>query len=214
MSDRDSIGPARDGLLAVIAADREARCRAILDPEEAAAEARRAEGGRAVRQRLRRALRASIERERAGCAAARAQCEAALRVRHQRLLMLALDEGWPLLVAALERRWLVAATRRLWIDAALAAGLARLPRSGWRIRYAAGPTPGEISVLVAGLAASGVNDVGCEQASGIGAGIEIRVGDACLDATAAGLLADRSVVAGRLLALWEAAVPAAQESAP
>jgi hypothetical protein len=43
--------------------------------------------------------------------------------------------------------------------------------------------------------------------AGISAGLRIRLGSACLDATVDGLMADIHAVEGRLLAAWERQIP-------
>jgi hypothetical protein len=201
----DATADALAGLLAVIAADRAARCRDILAPAEAAAAARLAEALRATRTELRQALKNERRRLQAQLDAARAELDAARRRRDQRLAQAVVDAGWALLVPALVRCWQEPACRRRWIAAALAAARARLPPADWRIRHPPGLAPAEAAMLLAELAAAGVAGAQCEAAVDLAAGLEIRAGDACLDASAAGLLADRAAVAGRLLYWWERA---------
>lgn len=201
----DATAEALAGLLAVVAADRAARCREILAPAEAAAAALLAEAMRATRCELRRVLHEERARLRAQLDAARAELDAARRRREQRLAQAAVDAGWALLAPALERCWQEPDCRRRWIAAALAVALARLPPTGWRLRHPPGLAPAEAAALLAELAAAGVADAQCVAAVDLAAGLEIRAGDACLDATADGLLADRAAVAGRLLHLWAAA---------
>ncbi|MBD5805251.1 hypothetical protein AZOA_47010 [Azoarcus sp. Aa7] len=216
MNGADATARARAALLEVVAADRDARCRAILAPAEAEAAARLAAALQATRRGLRRALAGEREALRAQVNAALAQRDAALRQRHQRLAQAAVDEGWALLASALCRRWQEPQTRQCWIAAALDVARARLPPGGWSIRHPPGMAPAETAAMQQALAAQGVSDARCEAAAGIAAGIEIRVGDACLDATVDGLLADRAAVAGRLVHFWEetpAPAPAASGAA-
>lgn len=205
MSGADSIAQARDGLLAVIAADREARCRAILAPAEEAAATRVAAAVRAARSALRRGLVSERAAMHAQLDSARAQQDAAVRERHQRIVLAVVAEGWPLLVAALALRWGASHSRERWIAEALDAACARLPPRDWCIRHPPGLSDADAEAMGRRLAAQGIVEVRCEAAAEIAAGIEIRAGAACLDATAAGLLADRAAVAGRLVQLWEAA---------
>lgn len=204
MSGADAIARARDGLLAVIAADRDARCRAILAPAEEAAAARVAEALREARAALRRGLASERSSMRAQLDSVRAQRDAAVRERHQRIVLAVVAEGWPLLAAALGRRWEAPDRRQQWIAAALDAARAKLPPGDWCIRHPPGLSAAEIEAMRGRLAAQGIAEVRCEAAEEIDAGFEIRVGTACLDATAAGLLADRAEVGGRLVQLWEA----------
>lgn len=204
-ADADALVRARAALLEVVAADREARCRAILAPADAAAAARVEAGLRAIRRGLRQALADERAALRARLDVALAQCDAARRQRHQRLAQAAADEGWTLLASALCRRWQRPESRQRWIAAALEVAGTRLPPGGWCIRHPPGLAAVEAAAMQQALAAQGVADARCEAAADIAAGIEIRVGDACLDATVDGLLADRVAVAGRLVLLWEAA---------
>lgn len=203
MSADDDTAAALASLLAVVAADREARCREILAPAEAQAAARLAEAQAAARRGLRRALVEERRRLHMDLVAARARRDAAQRARRQRLALAAADEGWALLEPALVRRWRAPETRRRWIAAALAEARRRLPPGGWRLRHGPGLTPEEVAALLRQLAAQGIADARCELDEGIAAGIEVRAGDACLDATVAGLLADRAAVVGRLLHWWQ-----------
>lgn len=202
MSGDDATARGRARLLAAVAADREARCRAILEPAAAAADALCAAALADARRELRQALageRARLAGERAAAAARR---DAAGRSRAQRLAQLAVEAGIAQLAPALQRRWDAAETRRRWVAAAFRVARERLPAVGWRLRHPAGVAATETAAWLRELAAAGVADVRCEAAAEIFAGIEIRVGDACLDATAAGLAGERGAVAGRLLQLW------------
>lgn len=215
MSGADATERAREALLALIAADREARCRAILAPAEEAAAARVAAALRAARDALRRGLASERAAMRAQLDAARAQRDAAVRERHQRIVRAVVAEGWPLLAAALGRRWEAPRSRQRWIAAALDAACARLPPRDWCIRHPPGVSAAEADAMGRRLAARGIAGVRCEAAAEIAAGLEIRVGTACLDATVAGLLADRAAVAGRLVQRWEeAAAPDGAGEAP
>ncbi|QRJ62260.1 hypothetical protein [Azospira restricta] len=205
MSGDDAITRARARLLAAIAADRDARCRAILEPAAAAAEALLAAALADARRELRRALVAERTRLAGERAAAAARRDAAGRSRAQRLALGAVAAGLDRLAPALQRRWDDAATRRRWVAAACRIARQRLPAAGWQLRHPAAVAAAEVADWLRGLAAAGVADVRCEAAAEIAAGIEIRVGDACLDATAAGLAGDPAAVAGRLLQLWEEA---------
>ena len=204
-ADADTLARARAALLEVVSADREARCRAILAPAEAAAAGRVETGLMATRRALRQALAGEREALRARLDAALAQRDAARRQRHQRLARASAEEGWALLASALYRRWQTPESRQRWIAAVLEVAGTRLPPGGWCIRHPPGLAAAETAAMQQALAAQGVADARCEAAADIAAGIEIRVGDACLDATVDGLLADRAAVAGRLVHLWEEA---------
>lgn len=192
-------------LLEVVAADRDARCRALVEPAASAASALLADALTDVRCQLRQALAAERARLAAERAAAAARRDAAVRYRAQRLAQCAVDAGLARLAPALQRRWDEAATRQRWVAEAFRIARQRLPATGWCVRHPAGVAAAETAAWLRELADAGVADACCEVATEISAGIEIRVGDACLDATAACLAADRAAVAGRLLQLWEEA---------
>jgi len=200
-------------LLAVVAADRDARCREIRVPAEAAAAARLTEAAASTRRELRRALVGEREALRAQLASARTRRDAALHERRQRLAQGALDEGWTMLAPALGRLWRHPARRERWIAATLVAAHARLSPGPWTVRHPPGLAPEELEAMRGEFAARGVGDIRCEADPRIEAGIEIRAGNARLDATVAGLLADRAAVAGRLLYFWEEAASSDEASA-
>lgn len=202
MSAEETIASATAGLLAVIAADREARCRALMEPAELAAAATLATAVAATRRALRQALVGERARLRAQRQTARAQLAAAERQRCQRQAQAVVDEGLALLLPALCRRWEEPSCRERWVAAALAAALARLPPRGWCLRHPPGLSPAEAAQMLRQLAAAGVAEARCEADPNLAAGIAIGAGDATIDASAEGLLAERAAVAGRLLYFW------------
>lgn len=205
MSADEATGPALARLLGVIADDRAARCRDLLEPAEREASALLAEALAAARRQLRQALAGERERLRAERAAACARRDAALRARAQRLALLAVADGLEQLVPALQRRWAEAAARQRWVAEAFRLARQRLPAAGWCVRHPGDLAAAEAAAWLQQLAAAGITGARCEAAAEIAAGVEIRVGEACLDATLAGLIAERAPVAGRLLHLWETA---------
>jgi hypothetical protein len=200
-----SIASALAGLLEVVEADRRQRCAEILGAAEAEASALLGAARIEARHRLRAALKAERARGDAQLAAARARWQAEERRRRQRLAQLSVAAAAGLLAPALKRCWNEESSRRRWIEAALTQAAARLPRRDWRLRHPAGLAEGDLSWLRERATALGVAAVGCEADSRLDAGIVIAVGDACLDATTAGLLADRAAVDGRLLYCLEVA---------
>lgn len=195
-----SIASARAALLAVVAEDREARCQALAARAESAANAML----RTVRAELAGELRAHradvLARGHAERAAADARWQAALRTRTHRLDAAALAAAWAHLGPALQERWRDEATRHRWLDRAIAHAIARLPASGWEIRVAPPWSAADAQRLRAHLANLSIDDVRCVCDDSLDAGVEIRAGDARVDATTDGLLADRPTIEGRLLA--------------
>lgn len=205
MTPLDRIASAEAALLASVAAERAARCAAILRPAEAAAQARLASATARIRSDLRAAMRAELGRLRRECAQARAACERQARERAQRLAALAAAEGLALLRENLLRRWRDSAQRSAWVRAAVRRAAARLPHTAWRILHAPPLAPDELQALRQICADAGVGECQVEAANAMAAGLEIHAGPACLDASVDGLLVDRDEWAGRLLHLWSAA---------
>jgi hypothetical protein len=189
-------------LLALIEVDRAERCGDTLQSASRQSGALLAEARRAARARV----RAAIAEERAAFAARVASAEARLattrrmaRQQHRKLL---LAEGWKRLPRALAARWDDAQARRAWVDAALDEALAVLPAGAWELSGPASWTGAERAGAVARLAQRAIDATATNDET-IAAGIRVRSGNAVLDATLAGLLVDRLVIEGRLLALVE-----------
>ncbi|MDA8259402.1 MAG: hypothetical protein M0Z99_27815 [Betaproteobacteria bacterium] len=198
-----SIAGALAILLDVVARDSEARCAAILGAARAEAEALRAAVMREGRQRLRAALQAERAGAAARIAAARAQLEAEQRRAEQRRAALAVAAAEALLPAALQAVWHDPARRRQWLEQALVRAAQCLPRSAWRIRHAPDLDADDKAWLQRRIGELGMAGASFEAEPGIDAGIEIHAAAALLEATPAGLLADRAWVYGRLLQLIE-----------
>lgn len=199
-----SIASARIALLAVIANDREARCRSLAARAEDAARALLREARRELAGELRARRDAVRAQGRAERAAADARLQAAARMWQQRRDAQALAAAWALLAPALHARWQDDATRRAWLERAIVRAAAHLPAADWQIRVAPPWTTGDADWLRGFLARLAIKDPHCSTDTSLPAGIEIRAGNARVDATPAGLLADRSEIEGRLLAALEA----------
>lgn len=199
-----SIANARTALLAVVADDRETRCWSLTTRAEHAASALLRDARRALADELRahrEAVRAHRDTERA---AADARLQAAMRSRRQRHDALALAAAWAQLAPQLQQRWQSAAVRRAWIGRAIDHAVEHLPTDRWQIRVAPPWTADDGEWLRGQLARRSIADVCCVTDASLAAGVDIRTGDAHVDATPAGLLADRQTIEGRLLATMEA----------
>ncbi len=192
-------------LLDVVDRDSKARCAEILGDAQAQAETLRAAAMREGRQRLRAALQAERARAAARIAAARAQLQAEQRRAQQRQAGLAVTTAEALLPEALQAVWKNPPRRRQWLEQALVRAAQSLPRDAWRIRHASDLGAGDKAWLQQKLGELGLAGASFEVDAGIAAGIEIQAGAARLEATPAGLLADRTWVCGRLLRLLEGA---------
>ncbi|MDE2148459.1 MAG: hypothetical protein KGJ55_01245 [Gammaproteobacteria bacterium] len=162
---------------------------------------------RQARQRVVRALAAQRAELDSRCASERAAVETRLRRRHQQLSRQALDQGWGLLHAELIRRWQSAPERQEWAQAALRSAQSRLVARCWRVHC---PPDWPIAQRQAASAAIGTEAVKLQWQDdpAMACGLRIAADGACVDATPAGLLAQRDRIEGRLLAAIEAAAQA------
>lgn len=137
----------------------------------------------------------------------RAALDTQARRSRQATLRGLLDRAWQALPAALHSRWLDPGAREHWCDAACLSarrGLLHLDRLQVEVdpQWLADVDP----LVRRGL--EGASNVAVTTTDGLGAGLRIRAGDACLDATVAGLLAARERIASELLAEFERQVAA------
>jgi hypothetical protein len=132
----------------------------------------------------------------------RAAIDTQARRNRQATLRELLDRAWQALPAALQSRWLDATARERWCDAACVSArrsLRHLDRlqvevdSQWLAHVG----------RRARTRLEGPSNVEVTAMDGLGAGLRIRAGDACIDATVAGLLAARERIASELLAEFE-----------
>lgn len=189
-------------LLRRLAREQETRCQRLRD--EAATQA--AAITRSARAEARARVRAAVVTERRlqqdALARRRAALETAARQRAQAALGEWLASAWQALPLALEQRWQQGEARALWCAAALqAAQRDLLQAAALQIevepRWLAALAP-----LVEAASAAGARVTLAPQ-PGLGAGLRIRAGHACVDATIDGLLAPRGRIAAELLAELE-----------
>lgn len=174
---------------------------------EAAAEQARGIVARAreeARARTRQAsaeARQSVER---ALADRRAALETAARQREQSLLRKVMDEAWAILPGELEAQWRDAAARQSWCDAAGALAR-RIVMGGGAFTIELDPAaPGDAADRARQALADGGEAATVQRIAGLGPGLRIRRGLACVDATAAGLLASRERIEAELLAELDA----------
>jgi type II secretory pathway pseudopilin PulG len=131
-------------------------------------------------------------------AARRAALDTTRRREHRQSMRAALDVAWASLPAALEAAWRDPATRDRWCRAAVAEARAAFVTDGpCTVEFDA--TAGDD---VATIAHGAMGDRHCTLArvDGLGAGLRLRSGRACLDATTRGLTASRERIEAALLA--------------
>ena len=132
-------------------------------------------------------------------ARAQAKVETEARQRAQQCALEVIERAWPLLTEAIAERWRDPVTRLLWTDGVARCGRDQLNAAGWIVEHPADWSDDEKQNFHSSHGA-GSNAVTFVANSELTAGIKISAGEATLDATPPGLLADRSAVAGLLLA--------------
>jgi hypothetical protein len=143
------------------------------------------------------------ERAAAALAAAQADLQTRRRLHAQRRIEALLALGWARLPEVLRARWADPAARAAWVAHALAQARGRLGPEAWTLQHGEGWPEAEQRALAArfqaelGAAPHFVRD------PRIAAGLRIVAGGNVVDATLAGLLADRDEIGGRLVGLLE-----------
>lgn len=193
-----------DALLRRIARERESRCLQARQEAEQQVAALLRRARRDARERVRDAAREARRSIAAAVSDRRASLDTAARRAEQGALRRLLDTAWTQLPAALEARWSDPVSRRAWsrASALIARDLLRAD-AGWRVELDAdAPEPlcddvlGTVCEIVAPTAA-------LERLPALGAGLRLRRGLACLDATVAGLLSSRERIEAELLAEFD-----------
>jgi hypothetical protein len=189
-------------LLHRLGREQESRTRRLRD--EAATQAadivHRARGE--ARTRVHQAVVDSRREDEMALAKRRAALDTQARRSRQATLRELLDRAWQALPAALQSRWLEAAARERWCGAACLSARRSL-RHLDRLQVEVDPQwLAHVGPLVRSRL-EGPSKVDVTATDGLGAGLRIRAGDACIDATVAGLLAARERIASELLAEFE-----------
>lgn len=191
----DVEGPTR-ALLALIEADRERQCAALLGDARARAEALRAQSRSEALARLRQAFEEQRQARDQRLAAAQAQLATRRRLHEQQRVATWLRAAWVRLPLELQARWAQPDTRAAWVATTLAAARQRLPAGGWHVAHAPGWPAAEREALAATLEGSPAT---FEADPGIDAGLKISRQGNVIDGTRSGLLADRAAIEARLL---------------
>jgi hypothetical protein len=155
------------------------------------------ESFRAARRRVATAIAAERAAAASRLAAAEARLATARRMALQRRMKSLLAEGWRLLPAALAARWARPGPRGTWVAAALDCARAVLPQGAWRIEAPASWNASERAAALESLARHGIE--AAVEDGDIDAGVRVRLDRVDVDATLAGLLADRPAIEGGLL---------------
>lgn len=193
-------------LLDLVQAHSAARCAQILAPARKEVSAIRRAALAGARQRVRTAIAEARQRLQAEVAAAEARLATELRLQSQARAKAQLALAWRALEQACQARWSDPAARRGWLDAHLARALATLPTDPpWEVTLPPDTDAGTVAAVERQLRAKGLAAARVRLDPQVRAGLRVRAGFNSLDATVAGLLADRRAIEGRLLQLLQEA---------
>jgi len=186
-------------LLDLVEDDRRTQCASIIALAEQQAAAALAQARAEARTRVREAFGEERARAQARVAAARAAVQTRRRLHEQEHAAVWLALGWQRLPSALRARWADAAARQMWVDAALDEARRVLAPGGWHIVHAPGWPVAEREAVAARLSADAGPAPRFTERADLGAGLRIAAARNVVDATLAGLTADREAVGARLL---------------
>lgn len=200
MSRTDLIAAAQsDTLLREIEQQTEQECRAVTAVAEREARTLVSEARRSARRRAHDAIEELRNDRLRRLDRAKAKIETDARQHAQRSAIALIERAWPLLGEALLARWRDKAERLVWATAVARCARKQIRAVEWVVEHPTGWGEDEKENFrrlrdAEGAKLSFVAD------PNLAAGIRIKAGGAVLDATPEGLLADRSAVAGLLLA--------------
>jgi hypothetical protein len=162
------------------------------------------------RRKMRRAFNDERRRARERLAAAQAMLETRRRLALQRRNAALLATAWQALPDSLMERWHQQAARAAWVARALTAARQALPKRGWRIVHPPHWPVAEREAFVEAVA----HETGVAPAlhtdADLRAGIAIVADGTTIDATLAGLVADRDEIGASLLQRLDELETAAQ----
>jgi hypothetical protein len=200
-------------MLAALKAQQDRRCRDIESAVGHKADQLLAESRDRMRKRMHKAVVEERQRRETALLDARHRIETARRRRVQREYREFLQDAAPMLAAELERRWRDVESRRSWCETAIGEAAARLAGDTWTVEHPGEWSGDDTKWLERAFELRELPRPVLREDTAIVAGLRIRLGSACLDATTDGLLANRRTVEGRLLAAWERQMPEHREDA-
>ena len=179
------------------------RCREIEIDVSRKAGQLLADSRRRMRERVHRAVVEERQRRETALLDAHHRIETAARRRVQQQYREFLDEATPLLQDALEKRWCDIEARQAWCEMVIAEAADVLPPAAWTVEHPGNWLDDDTQRLQQAFVARGLPKPQLRPDTGIAAGLRVRLGAACLDATLDGLYAKTHAVEARLLAAWE-----------
>jgi flagellar biosynthesis/type III secretory pathway protein FliH len=175
------------------------RRREILAAAQHEADALRRDAHAEARRAMRRAFAAERQLTRERIEVAQAHLDTRERLAAQQRSKALAAAALQLLPEALAARWREPAQRAAWIGQALANAFEVLPRGTWRVAHPADLADAERVRLAAAVAERTGAAPQLQSDPRIDAGLVIATDGASIDATLAGLAADREDIAARLL---------------
>ncbi len=189
-----------EALLQRVLADRDRRC-AELD---AASQAHAKEIVASARADARGKLHTAVTQERVrmdlGMRQATARADIEVRRQERQKSRELLEQMWGAIAGALDRRWREPTFRRVWIDAAVNQAAALVPARAWIIEVGSNWTEHERAELTDRAHLRGAGPVQYSLSDTMPAGLKIRAGGVCVDATVPGLLVERDAIEAAFLA--------------
>jgi len=187
-------------LLQLVEDYREQRCRTLVDRAEQQSRELLGQARHDALERVREAIAAERARGRERIDTAQARQQTRRRQREQEQTLAALEQAWPQLEAALQARWQSTQTRRVWVEATVNQALHTLPGHPWTVAHPPGWDPQELEPLAAAIEKHCGEAPRMHAEETLPAGLRLCCNGACVDASIAGLLADRVRITARLLA--------------
>ena len=190
-------------LLDLVEQDRVAQCNTIIAQAQAQAATLLAQARADARLRVREAFGQERLRAQARTAAARATLQTQRRLHAQRQAAAWLARAWQHLPQALRSRWRDGQARRLWVAATIDAARRLLRPGRWSIVHGPAWPEFERQALAEQLQREFGTLAAFAVDESIDAGLRVASNGNVLDATLAGLTADRDEIAARLLGHWQ-----------
>ena len=205
MSAPESIVQAQmEALLRRVAREQEMLSRKARDAAEEQARGMVARAREEARARTRQAAEEAHQSIDRALADRRAALETAARQREQSLLRKLMDEAWGAMPGELEAAWRDASARSSWCAAACTLAR-RIVMGGGAFTIELDTTaPADAEDCARQALADGGEVATVNRIDGLGPGLRIRHGLACVDATSTGLLASRERIEAELLAELDA----------
>ena len=190
-------------VIEALRAQQQRRCREIEIDVSRKAEQLLADSRRRMRERVHKAVAEERQRRETALLDARHRIETVARRRVQQRYREFLYEAMPLLKDALGKRWRDIEARRAWCEMVIGEAADVLPPTAWTVEHPDTWLDDDTRWLQEAFATRGLPAPELRRDAGIGAGLRVRLGAACLDATLDGLYAKIHAVEARLLAAWE-----------